>query len=80
MKRKDVQRLALELVDAIDAMRTEMAAQDAVVQWQAAVIDELRAAGDALAAVWPEGDVCQCDGSDCVAVRDAIAGWREVGE
>ena len=43
MKRKDVQRLALELVDAIDAMRTEMAAQDAVVQWQAAVIAELKA-------------------------------------
>ena len=53
MKRKDVQRLALELVDAIDAMRTEMAAQDAVVQWQAAEIAEfkrrLRALSDEVA-------------------------------
>jgi hypothetical protein len=43
VKRKDVQRLAAELVDAIDTMRREMASKDAVVQWQAAVIAELRA-------------------------------------
>jgi hypothetical protein len=42
VKRKDVQRLALELVDAINDMRREMAAQDAVVQWQAAEIAELK--------------------------------------
>jgi hypothetical protein len=44
VKRKDVQRLALELVDAIDAMRGEMAMQDATIQRQAVVIAELRAA------------------------------------
>ena len=42
MKRKDVQRLALELVDAINDMRREMAAQDALVQWQVAEIAELK--------------------------------------
>jgi len=50
VKRKDVQRLAHELVDAITAMRHEMAHQDATIQQQAAEIDELkrrlRAAGD----------------------------------
>ena len=53
VKRKDVQRLALELVDAINEMRREMAAQDALVQWQVAEIAELklrlRAAGDEVA-------------------------------
>ena len=43
MRRKDVQRLAAELVDAIDALRTEMAMQDATIQRQAAEIERLRA-------------------------------------
>jgi phage shock protein A len=42
VKRKDVQRLAHELVDAITAMRHEMAHQDATIQQQAAEIDELK--------------------------------------
>lgn len=42
MRRKDVQRLALELVDAIEALRTEMAMQDATIQRQAAEIDRLK--------------------------------------
>ena len=43
MKRKNVQRLAAELVDAIDAMRQEMAMQDATIQRQAADVAAMRA-------------------------------------
>ena len=42
MKRKDVQRLAAELVDAINALRSEMAMQDATIQRQAAEIERLK--------------------------------------
>ena len=42
MKRKDVERLARELVDAISEMRAEMARQDAIIQRQAAEIQQLR--------------------------------------
>jgi hypothetical protein len=42
VKRKDVQRLAAELADAIDALRTEMAMQDATIQRQAAEIERLK--------------------------------------
>jgi len=43
VKRKDVQRLARELVDAIDAMRQEMAMQDHTIQRQAADLAAERA-------------------------------------
>lgn len=41
MKRKDVQRLARELVDEIDLMRQQMAQQDAIIQRQATRIKDL---------------------------------------
>lgn len=43
MRRKDAQILAHQLVDAIKALRAEMARQDAIIQRQAAEIQRLRA-------------------------------------
>ncbi len=47
MKRKDVQRLAAELVDGIEQMRRDLALRDAQVQQLTAERDELRAERDA---------------------------------
>ena len=40
-------------------------------------IERLRAAGDALAATWPEEDRCNCSNADCRAVVAAVAAWKE---
>lgn len=42
-KRKDIQRLAHELVDGVDQFRRELAVADARVQQQSAEIERLRA-------------------------------------
>jgi hypothetical protein len=47
VKRKDVQRLAAELVDGIEQMRRDLALRDAQVQQLTAERDELRAERDA---------------------------------
>lgn len=43
VKRKDAQRMAVQLVDAIERLRSDMAMQDATIQRQAAEIERLRA-------------------------------------
>lgn len=40
-------------------------------------IERLRAAGDALAATWPEEDRCGCNNKDCRAVAAAYDAWQE---
>ena len=44
MKRKDVQRLAAELVDGIEQMRRDLALRDAQVQQLTAEVERLRVA------------------------------------
>lgn len=44
IKRKDVQRLTHQLVDAVTQLRQDMARQDATIQRQIAEIHQLRAA------------------------------------
>lgn len=58
-KRKDAQKLAYRVVEMIEVMRTEMAGQDAAIQRQAAEIERLRAAGDALVAAIRNHDLTQ---------------------
>ena len=39
-------------------------------------IERLRAAGDALAATWPDEDRCGCNNKDCRAVVAAYDAWQ----
>ena len=50
MKRKDIQRLAHQLAEGIDQMRTDLANAEAKISNQTAEIKRLRAAGDSLVA------------------------------
>lgn len=59
----DVKTRSIEAADAIEQRDAE--------------IERLRAAGDALAATWPEEDRCGCDNKDCRAVAKAFDDWQE---
>jgi hypothetical protein len=51
--------------------------QDEMNQLAADEIERLRAAGDALAATWPEEDRCGCNNKDCRSVVKAFIAWEE---
>lgn len=55
--------LQLEAADKIERLRAEN--------------ERLRAAGDALAATWPEEERCRCNNPDCRAVVAAYDAWKE---
>lgn len=73
-ERAEVERLRAELADWQGTVR----AHEHMGHELSDEIDRLRAAGDALAATWPEEDRCGCNNKDCRAVVKAFDAWQEV--
>ena len=69
----------MELMDVPPGSYDEETLYDAVAEIKRlrAEIERLRAAGDALAATWPEEDRCGCNNKDCRAVVAAYDAWQE---